>query len=65
MNSVGIICEYNPFHNGHLHHLNEIKKMFPEVTTIRMDTDTVTKKNSHETILKEFQEKKVDILIGS
>ena len=43
----------------------EIKKMFPEVTTIRMDTDTVSKKNSHETILKEFQEKKVDILIGT
>ena len=24
--SVGIICEYNPFHNGHLHQINEIKK---------------------------------------
>ena len=26
---VGIICEYNPFHNGHLYHLNKIKEMFP------------------------------------
>lgn len=24
--SVGIICEYNPFHNGHLHQINEIKR---------------------------------------
>lgn len=26
--SVGIICEYNPFHNGHLHHLSETGKAF-------------------------------------
>ncbi|MGN1299662.1 MAG: nucleotidyltransferase [Candidatus Scatovivens sp.] len=25
-NVLGIICEYNPFHNGHLLHLNESKK---------------------------------------
>ena len=26
---VGIICEYNPFHNGHIYHLNKVKEMFP------------------------------------
>ncbi|MCQ2969179.1 MAG: nucleotidyltransferase, partial [Clostridium sp.] len=26
MNITGIITEYNPFHNGHLHHLQECKK---------------------------------------
>lgn len=26
MNTAGIICEYNPFHNGHLYHINETKK---------------------------------------
>jgi len=26
-NVLGIIAEYNPFHNGHLHHLNESKKL--------------------------------------
>ena len=30
MNIIGIICEYNPFHNGHVHHLNEIKKIYPD-----------------------------------
>ena len=26
MNAIGIIAEYNPFHNGHLYHLTEAKK---------------------------------------
>ena len=29
---VGIIAEYNPFHNGHLYHLNKVKEMFPNKT---------------------------------
>jgi predicted nucleotidyltransferase len=24
MKAIGIIAEYNPFHNGHLYHLNKI-----------------------------------------
>ncbi len=27
MNNIGIIAEYNPFHNGHLYHLQETKKL--------------------------------------
>ena len=30
MEIVGIICEYNPFHNGHLYHINKIKEMFTD-----------------------------------
>ena len=30
MEKVGIICEYNPFHNGHIHHLNKIKELYPD-----------------------------------
>lgn len=29
MKSVGIICEYNPFHNGHIYHINKVKELFP------------------------------------
>ncbi len=43
----------------------EIKKQFPTATTIRMDIDTVTKKNSHEEILKSFETENIDILIGT
>jgi len=34
MKSVGIICEYNPFHNGHLHHLKSAIEMFHDYTII-------------------------------
>lgn len=30
MEIIGIICEYNPFHNGHLYHIKQIKKKFPD-----------------------------------
>ena len=43
----------------------EVKKLFPEATTIRMDVDTVTKKNSHEQILNRFRDENIDILIGT
>lgn len=29
-NVVGLIVEYNPFHNGHLHHIQEIDRLFED-----------------------------------
>lgn len=29
MDVIGIIAEYNPFHNGHIFHINKIKEMYP------------------------------------
>ena len=43
----------------------EINKQFPDAKTIRMDIDTVTKKNSHEEILNRFKKENMDILIGT
>ncbi len=43
----------------------EINKIFPGASTIRMDIDTVTKKNSHEEILNKFKNENIDILIGT
>lgn len=34
MDKVGIIAEYNPFHNGHLYHLNKVKEIFPNANLI-------------------------------
>ncbi len=34
MKTVAIICEYNPFHNGHLYQISEIRKAFGEDTAI-------------------------------
>lgn len=43
----------------------EINKLFPKASTIRMDIDTVSKKNSHEQILSTFKNENIDILIGT
>ena len=43
----------------------EIQKLFPKASTIRMDMDTVAKKNSHEEILNRFKNENIDILIGT
>ena len=29
MKSVGIVCEYNPFHFGHEYHINKVRELFP------------------------------------
>lgn len=43
----------------------QVRKIFPNATTIRMDIDTVTKKNSHEDIINRFKKENIDILIGT
>ena len=44
---------------------DEVHKLFPDASTIRMDIDTVSKKNSHEEILNKFKDENIDILIGT
>ena len=44
---------------------DEVTRIFPAATKIRMDIDTVSKKNSHEEILKKFKEENINILIGT
>lgn len=44
---------------------DEIHKLFPDVTTLRMDVDTTGKKQSHEKILEKFEKEKTDVLIGT
>lgn len=34
MDAVGIICEYNPLHKGHIYHIEQTKKLFPGRTLI-------------------------------
>lgn len=34
MSIIGIIVEYNPFHNGHLYHLKKIKELYPDSLVI-------------------------------
>lgn len=34
MKAIGIIAEYNPFHKGHLYHIDTIKKKYPDYTLV-------------------------------
>lgn len=43
----------------------EIKNIFPEVKTLRMDIDTTSKKGSHKEIIEKFNNHEADILIGT
>ncbi len=61
MKIVGIICEYNPFHNGHLYHLEKIKEMFPNSLIVlvlngyfleRGEVSIISKKNKTELALE-------------
>ena len=43
-NVLAVICEYNPFHNGHLYHLNESKKLCNADFTIAVMTGNFTER---------------------
>ena len=42
--TIGIIGEYNPFHNGHLYHLNKIKELFPNCLIILIMSGNITQR---------------------
>lgn len=44
---------------------HDIKQYFPNARVMRMDTDTVSKKNAHRDMLRAMWQHKVDILIGT
>ena len=59
--NIGIICEYNPFHYGHLLHLNEIKKMYPNSNIILVLSGWITERGDLSLIDK-F--KKTDVALN-
>ena len=59
--NIGIICEYNPFHYGHLKHIKEIKKMEPNCNIILVMSGWITQRGDLSLIDK-F--KKTDIALN-
>ena len=45
--------------------VDDLKKLLPDARVIRMDNDTTQGKEGHFKILKDFSEKKADILVGT
>ena len=41
---IGLIAEYNPFHNGHLYQINKIKEMYPDSILIAVVSSSFTQR---------------------
>ena len=44
MKSIGIVAEYNPFHNGHLYQIQKIKELYPDYTIVVVMTGNFTER---------------------
>ncbi len=44
---------------------DDLKVILPDVSISRMDYDTTRNKNAHQVILNDFEERKIDILVGT
>ena len=63
MNVIGIICEYNPFHNGHIYHINKIKELYPNSTIILVMSSSVTQRGDLS-IMNKWDKTKLAIEYG-
>lgn len=68
MDKIGIICEYNPFHNGHLLHINKIKEMYPDSLIILVLNGYFLERGEISCLTKEAKTKialehKVDLVL--
>lgn len=45
--------------------VSDLKTLFPDARILRMDNDTVSGKDGHYKILRQFSEKQADILVGT
>lgn len=63
MESIGIIAEYNPFHNGHLYHIKKIKEKYPDATIILVMSGNFTERGDIALIDK-WKRTKIALLSG-
>ena len=62
-NVVGLIVEYNPFHNGHLHHIQEIDRLFDDNIKIAiMSGDFVQR--GEPSLINKFEKTKIALSQG-
>ncbi|MDD3241739.1 MAG: nucleotidyltransferase [Bacilli bacterium] len=52
MKAVGIITEYNPFHNGHLYHLKKVKELFPDHVIVLVMSSLFTERGELSVLTK-------------
>ena len=63
MKAIGIIAEYNPFHNGHLYHINKIKELYPDYSIVLVMTGNFNERGI-PSILDKFKKCEIALTHG-
>lgn len=63
MKIIGIIAEYNPFHNGHLYQINKIKEKYPDSILIVVVSSSFTQRGDIS-ILNKWDKAKLSLANG-
>jgi len=63
MKKIGIICEYNPFHNGHLYHIEKIKEMYPDSLIVLVMSSSFTERGEIS-ILNKWEKTEIALNFG-
>lgn len=56
---------FKHFGSGTQRVIEELNRLFPELKSIRFDSDTTSRKNAHRTLLTQFANKEADLLVGT
>ena len=63
MKAIGIVAEYNPFHNGHLYQINKIKEKYPDHIIVVVMTGNYTERGE-VSLLDKFTRSKIALTNG-
>ena len=63
MNIIGLITEYNPFHNGHKYQIDKIKEMYPDSIIIVVTSSHFTQRGEIS-LLDKWTKTKVSLSMG-
>jgi len=63
MKVIGIIAEYNPFHNGHLYQINKIKEMYPDSILVAVVSSSFTQRGDIS-VLNKWDKTKLSLEYG-
>lgn len=63
MNIIGLITEYNPFHNGHKYQIDKIKKMYPDSIIIVVTSSHFTQRGEIS-LLDKWTKTKISLSMG-
>lgn len=63
MQTIGIIAEYNPFHNGHLYHIQKIKDKYKNATIVLVMSGNFTQRGEIS-ILNKWEKTQIALKYG-